>query len=352
MKVFSDLHHTALFYSLQLLFEKRLDGELYRPIGEEWYHRGYWELYPGIHPHTVKQYLTLEQCFKRDVHGFELPERMKLNEHYEVTDGIHYVFDPSTQKVQRAITVDKFAEMDFDIIISSVPSHIPRFNKLINDLQPQARHIFQVGNAWGHQPGVKNILASTAPFNVPGDINACFYHQEFDLDIFRYVPPTNHKSVRSFIHYMRGMDIHHQYRNELIPKGWDFFTYGAGMEGDLCYMGDIAKKYQEMGWMYHFKPEGDGYGHNLYNCAASGRPMIIWGQHYQGKLGNELLQDQRTCLDISRYTVHGASQLLEKFAQPDNHLRMCENARRQFNRCVSFDDEFENHIKPFLNRLR
>ena len=62
MNVFCDKHHISLLYSLQLLFEKRLGGNLFTPIGEEWFTQGYWkgaEAY-GNHPSTIKQFLSLE----------------------------------------------------------------------------------------------------------------------------------------------------------------------------------------------------------------------------------------------------------------------------------------------------
>jgi len=55
MKVFADLHHGDLFYSLQLLFEKRLKAELYRPVGIEWWKEGFWNVFN--HPATAQQYL-------------------------------------------------------------------------------------------------------------------------------------------------------------------------------------------------------------------------------------------------------------------------------------------------------
>lgn len=351
MRIFCDLHHTALFFSLQLLFEKRLGWELYRPIGLEWFNEGRWLLYPGVHINTAKQYLTLEQCFKRDVHGFLLPERMKLNDNYRVEDGIYYVFDPSTHKVQRGITLDKFRNMDFDILISSVPFHISIWNQLITEFQPKAKHIFQVGNAWGHVPGVNNILASTKQFPVPGNINACFYHQEFDLDIFNYIPPKNHKKIYSFIHYMREMELHYQYKTSLTPDGYHFMTYGAGMEGDLCYYKEIAEKYKETGWLWHVKPEGDGYGHCLHNTYACGRPAIIKANYYRGKMAESLLIDQQTCIDISRYTIHEGCSLIRKLSKPEEHLKMCEAAHKRFKEVVNFDEEFIQ-IKKFLENLR
>lgn len=350
LKVFADLHHTSLFYSLQLLFEKRLGWKLFRPIGIEWYNKGKWLLYPGVHQSTAKQYLTLETCFKRDVHGFALPERMKLNDNYTVEDGIYYVEDPSSGKVHRGITLEKFIDTKFDILISSVPSHIPIWNQLIAEYQPRAKHIFQVGNAWGFLPGVSNILASTSPFGVPGHINACFYHQEFDTNIFCYTPPVNHKKVYSYIHYMRELDLHCQYRDFLQPKGWSFNTFGAGMEHDLCYMGDIADKCKEMGWLWHIKGEGDGFGHTLHNAYACGRPAIIKKHYYANKLAEALLIDGQTCVDISGKSIHETDKILSKLAEPEEHTKICERSHNRFNEVVNFDHEFEK-IKKFLSSL-
>ncbi len=42
MRVLADYHHGSLLRSLVMLFEGRLGMELYRPIGLEWFHEGYW----------------------------------------------------------------------------------------------------------------------------------------------------------------------------------------------------------------------------------------------------------------------------------------------------------------------
>jgi hypothetical protein len=198
MRVLADFHHQDLYYSLQLLFEKRLGWELYRPIGLEWYHEKYWNVYPHIG--TAQQYLSLDQAINPPI-GLDgpFPEHKLLNKNYTFSDGIYYVNDPSKDKLNRGITLEKFKETEFDILVSSIPQHIAPFNGLIRKYHPKAKHIFQVGNAWGHLPGINNILASTAKFDTPPNINTCFYHQEFDLDVFRYEPPTCHSKVFSLL---------------------------------------------------------------------------------------------------------------------------------------------------------
>jgi hypothetical protein len=350
MKVFCDLHHADLYYSLQLLFEKRLEYEMYRPIGLEWYEQKLWAVYD--HPATAQQYLGLDQAIvkPKDVHGNYLEDRDILNKRYRFEDGIFYIQDPTKNKVQRGITLEKFKDMKFDILVSSIPAHINIFNQLIKLYQPQAKHIFQVGNAWGNQPGVKNILSSTAPFYTSNDINIVFYHQEFDLDIYKYTLPTIHTYVNSYIHYMQEMDLLQLYKNTL--SNWLFKTYGAGMEDYTRGSEDMGKRMADSGWTWHVKPGGDGYGHVLHNTYACGRPAIIKKNYYNGKIANNLLEDKITCIDVSSRSVHENVILLRQFSQPDYHIPMCERTYKRFTECVNFDWEFENKIKPFLERLR
>ena len=352
MRVLADFHHQDLYYSLQLLFEKRLGWELYRPIGLEWYHEKYWDVFPHIG--TAQQYLALDQATNTPVgiDGACFPDKELVNKQYDIVDGIYYVKDPSKGVIQRAITLDRFKNTEFDILVSSIPQHIGPFNKLISLYQPKAKHIFQVGNAWGHLPGVKNILSSTAPFWVPNDINAVFYHQEFDLNIFHYEPPTNQTKIFSFIHLMREMELFNQYKADLSPEGWEFCTHGAGMDKDIAITTQLADRQREAAYIWHVKPEGDGYGHTLHNAYAIGRPTIIKANYYQGKAGEALLEDLVTCLDISRRTVHENEKILRILRDnPEKHLKFCENARDRFRQVVSFDEE-ELRIRMFLADLR
>lgn len=349
MRVFCDMHHMDLFYSLQLLFEKRLGWELYRPIGMEWWNEGLWAVYN--HPSTAKQYLSTEQAIDvpKDVHGFSLPERLRHNSVYRYEDGIYYVEDPSKGKVNRGITLARFKEMKFDFLVSSMPPHIPIFNELIRRWQPHAKHIFQVGNMWGQQPGVSNILASTAPFSVPRGVNICFYHQEFDLGVFRPAPPGKDRKVFSFIHYMREMELNLDFRR--VMPGWEFRTFGGGMEGDLCRSSDIASKIGEAAFVWHIKPEGDGFGHIIHNVFAIGRPPIVKMSHYAGKLAGSLMVDGVTCINIEGVPVEYSAQRIESLFSSGGYEEMCNAAGSRFREIVNYDQE-ETAIRSFLERAR
>lgn len=350
MKVFCDLHHGDLYYSLQLLFEKRLGFEMYRPIGLEWYHQKYWHVYPHID--TANQYLGLNYAIEppKDIHGNYLEGRDLLNGNYRFEDGIYYVKDPTKDKVQRAITLEKFKEMDFDILISSIPQHIDPFNKLIQLYQPKAKHIFQIGNSWQHRPGIVNVLSSTSPFAVPPGVNVCFYHQEFDLDVYQYHPPTVHKRMNSYIHYMKQVDLLHSYRSALGPD-WTGTAFGSGMEDCIHRSERIAQEMRDSGWTWHIKPGGDGYGHILHNSYACGRPLVVNKSYYRGQIGEQLMIHGVTCIDISNMSVHDGTTMLRKLSHPDEHRRICENAYNRFKEVVDFDAE-EVKIRKFLENLR
>lgn len=347
MRVFCDLHHADLYYSLQLLFEKRLGAEMYRPIGLDWYHEKYWHVYPHID--TAKQFLGLDQAVNppKDIHGNYLSDREQLNKYYRFEDGIYYIRDTTKGKVQRGITLEKFKDVDFDIIISSIPAHINPFNKLIQLYQPKAKHIFQVGNGWGKQPGVSNILASTAPFAVPPSFNVCFYHQEFDLDDFNYESPTVHNRIDSYIHYMQKPELLIQYANTL---GYESHTHGAGMEDCFHATSDISDCMKKSGWTWHYKPGGDGYGHILHNSLACGRPLIIQKAFYSGQIADQLLVNEETCVDIGAHNLDYNVSLIKELSEPNTHKDICKKVRKRFDQVVNFDKE-EVEIKKFIENL-
>jgi hypothetical protein len=301
------------------------------------------------HPATVAQFLGIQQGDQAPP-GWEgeYTETEKINKGAELRGDIYYIKDPSHNTIHKAVTLDIFKDMKFDIIISSIPAHINRFNKLIAEFQPGAKHIFQVGNAWGHQGGVQNILASTAPFSTPKGINTCFYHQEFDLNVFKYEPPVNTNVVNSYVHYMRNTDLMNQVASYL--PHWRFNTYGAGMQASLPGAQPVADALKQSTWTWHWKPEGDGYGHSIFSSYACGRPAIIWGDQYQGKLASSLFIDGVTCLDGRGKSPQEIAAILARKSTPDRVFKMCELAYEQFKKVVDFDAEFIT-IKAFLERL-
>lgn len=348
MRVLADFHHQALYHSLHLLFEERLGWELYRPIGPEWAHEGYWHVYP--HPNTIRQFLGLHQGTEvpRDIHGDPLPETERKNLHYTIEDGIYYVKDLTFKTIHRAIQLEKFKNMEFDILLSSIPKHIGPYNELIRLYQPKAKHVFQIGNRWKSQPGVENIMASTAPFST--SCNAVFYHQEFDLNTFSYEVPEFHNIIHSYVHYMR-KPKHLQKVAAQLP-GWEGVSYGAGMTTNLHGAQAVADAMKRSAFTWHYKPGGDGFGHVIYSSYACGRPAIIWGSQYQGCGASKLFIHGDTCIDYEK--LSGDAELVQKlqqYSEPKRHAQMCKRAYQRFYEIVDFNAEAEQ-IKSFLTNLR
>jgi len=318
---------------------------MYRPIGTEWHTEGYWKVYE--HPATVLQYLSLDQAQNSTELMNYFTEENLLNRNYVYEDGIYYVKDTTKDKVQRAITLEKFKSMSFDILISSIPQHVAPFNLLISRFQPKAKHIFQVGNSWPNVSGVKNVLASTLSFVSPSVHSVC-YHQEFDLGVFKYTEPSNHLDVNSYIHFMQEMNLFNAYKGTLTER--KFTTYGAGMDDCIHTSQRLADSIANSGWTWHVKPGGDGYGHILHNSFACGRPLIVKKIHYQGQMGEELMEDMVTCVDISLRSVNEAAAVLNFLSMPENHHKICSQAYKRFCDVVNFDEE-EIKIRRFLERI-
>src|SRR3990167_1712773 len=229
MKVFADMHHSDLYHSFQLLFEKRLGWELYRPGGMEWYREGYWkisELY-DTKEQTAMQYLEL-----RDIKEFPyIPPYtgMPVNKIKEAKEDFYMMEANDTP--HRAMTLEQFKKADIGIVIASIPLHFGSFAKLIKAHKPKAKLIGHFGNVLWYVRNyeLRNVMASVMPQSVPEGINAIFYHQEFPLEVFSFEPPSENKAISSFLHVFDGYpDAPIFYEVEKLMPEWTFKSYGAG----------------------------------------------------------------------------------------------------------------------------
>jgi len=345
MNVFCDFHHSGLFHSLQLLFEKRLGGNLYGPIGMDWYDQGFWKYYN--HPDTRIQFLGLQQV--------SLAPRSRLNANRWVEDGIYYIQDAAEGYERKAVTFDKFFEMDWDIIIASVPQHLLPYQKLIADFKPKAKLIYQMGNEFFPIDFglASNILSSTAPFSVPSGVNAVFYHQEFDLDVFKYTPPQHTKKIKSYLNWQcktADYGLWQMYKSGL--PDFEFIEHGTGGEhGVITGTKHLAESMAGADFIWHCKPGGDGFGHIIHNAFACGRPVIGRFSHYKGKLAWGLLEDGLTGLDLDKGTMEQNIRGIGRLAEEKRHIEMCGESYKRFCDIVDFDKE-EKEIRVFLENLQ
>lgn len=349
MKIFADRHHDGLAHSLRLL-AKRLNAEIYFPIGEEWFTEGYWHIARPYNdnPATIKQYLSLDQRYK-PADGTPPLNTIKATNplYYEVEDLAH-------GDTVKAITFEQFLAMDIDIIIASVPDHWGAYTALRNEHKPKAKVVCQLGNIfWENEAliqigAVENLLASVKPFPVPSSINAAFYHQE--MPIVPYKPPRLERKISSFVNCLPDAETFFEYKNVL--SNFEMKAYGASCpDGWVNGIQSQYKAMQASDWGYHVKPNGDGFGHVWYSWFMIGRPIITRFRDYRDKLGGELFVNKITGIDLDMHSQEENAQLIRDLTNPEVFPILCEKARRRFFEVVDYDRE-QKEIENFFGRLR
>ena len=351
MKVLCDLHHKDLFYSLQLLFEKRLGYTIYRPIGLAWYLEGYWKVYD--HPSTAKQYLSIEGQVPLSVHGVpvtkEYGEIAWVNKNaQELLPGLYRIPDRQHEKPipHIGITLQAFKDTKFDLIVCSMPPHLPVFRKLRDQFQPQAKLIFQAGNDWG-TIDAENLL--TSPKHTTSsrrNANVVRYHQEFDLEAYKPGPCENPRSIINLQHYSSSVSKLEQVAKYL--PNWDLKIYGAGGRDGHVVSIKLPRKLNDTGFLWHVKAQ-EGYGYNIHTAFACGTPVIVGYSYQKGHTAGDLYVLDQTVIDANTNTPQ---QIAEKLIiAADNYEEWSYRVYKQFRKVVNFDKEFED-IKVFLQNLR
>lgn len=356
--VFTDFHHASLLNSLIMLFEGRLGGNVYRPIGIDWATEGYWNVYD--HPATQAQFLTLDQGY-RPIDGTP-PLNQFVENVPDPEPGVYYCQDIDSGKYNKAITLEKFLELDINIVIASIPSHITPFKKLCERHPNKPKLIFQIGNAWTIEAGsAPNIMASAIIHNVPEHINFISYHQEFDLNTFypQIIDSPDKMPGRGIYSFVNCFSIMDHFANdwrlfqllEATMPDWDFKTYGGQCRDGAAHGTEqLAEKMRAARFIWHTKAGGDGYGHVLHNALAVGRPLVVKKEYYNGKMAEPLLIDGVTCIAIDGLAPEQIVAKIEHFSKPENYEAMSRAAYETFIKMVNFDTEAKA-IEKFLENL-
>jgi len=340
MKWFADYHHGGLYHSL-ILLAKRLEAEIYRPIGESWFNEGYFKIAEpyGNHPDTIKQYLAVDQ--------YE-PYYGPNNAIKDNKEGLYTVQDLAHETLYQVMTLERFKETKFDVVICSYGPHIPSWLELKEKYQPQAKFIMQVGNHGWEQyyPLVNNLLAS-CNLDHHQPIHSIVYHQEFPLDVFKPVISSDSRRITSFVNCLPRADYYNELKQALPEYG--FRAYGAGSPDDaITGQSQIALKMQVSAFGYHVKPGGDGYGHILHNWFAVGRPVLTFIEDYKGKLGGDLLIPAVTCINLSGNPQKDADYI--RSIGDKEYYGMVQSVQNRFRQIVDFDKEGED-LRQFFETL-
>jgi len=350
MQILSDLHHSGLYNSLKITLEDRLHHKLYRPIGMSWADE-YWKIHKpyDYNMDTARQYLDLHDVFTPKDGTPCLNEIRSANSAYYTLDERQHHY------VQKALTLEQFADMDIDYIIASIPDHYVSFTKLRDRFHPKAKVICQAGNIGWNDPirtmiregVVKNLMASVAPFKV--DCHSVFYHQELDTKVFTYKEPIVRNQITSFVIGLPQKEIFFQYQKAL--RGFNMEYWAALDKPFLGDIRDIARRMQDSTFIWQLKPMGDGFGHSWYGAGFCGRPLITNFSDYKDKLGAEIFEDNVTGIDLEAGTVAENVERIIKASSPDNHNAMCQAMNNKIKSSIDYAKEAQS-IEQFLSACK
>ncbi|MED3909878.1 hypothetical protein P4597_11900 [Peribacillus simplex] len=331
------------------MFEKRLGGTVFRPIGTEWNSKGFWKAL--VCPDPVKIYLEIGTPMHNQVVRY-------FNVNNPGTSSLPaYLCQDDSGFINKAITLDTFFQIPVDIVIASLPAHIEPFTHLCKIHPNKPKLIYQIGNAWPIEAGLApNVMASALINDLPNHIHFISYHQEFDISIFYPDFSYPGQNIYSFVNCFNAIEAYDpdwqlfESVEKLMPD-WNFKSYGGlCRDNRLDGFGKVAKRMRESRFIWHTKYGGDGYGHVVYNSAAVARPMIVKMEYYQDKLGRELMIDGETCLAIDGLSPQEVVNKILYYSDEKRYATLCKNVYKIFKEKVDFDKE-ENAMQSFINGL-
>ena len=345
MKIFTDLHHGDLYYSLKALFEDRLGWELYRPIGLDWFDEGYWHIAKpyGDARDTINQYLDIGPGDQ----DWDPTMRPGL---LDKEDEVYYCWEPVHNYHQKAITFKQFKDMKFDVVMPTVTLHDNCYTRLQQLYQPQAKVICQMGNI--HQTTSLKHVLHNAPYTPRPGQKVLYYHQELNLNLYKYVPvDTSKKAIYSMVNLLPDPHYYHGLKEglpEVDMKAWGSST----PDGRLLGCRGVAEQMQNANIGLNVK-EVIGMGHTVMGWFASGRPVIT-GMNKIRQYGKDLVklfEPGVTCYDLDNgHDIAGHCTNLRQMLEPEVNIKMCEAAYARFNEVINYEEE-EAQIRQFLGDI-
>lgn len=335
MKVLIDIHHHDLFRSLYYLFNNRFNFDIYVPYGLEWNIQHSIAKYD--HEDVVRQYLV------------------------EVKDWINICGSMGNIKF---LTVEEYKNINIDIHVSTLLSNIRPFDDLIKHYQPKSKHIIQVGNNFPSElidSIGKNLLSSSiVVYKLSKIRHKLFYHQEFDTNLFKPEHNKIKNTIKSFQHYFgtgcapfqKDFKYFCELKNSM--ENFNFSCHGNG--GDAGNISSIptmiSDAVKNTGFIYHVKPQGDGYGFIYHTAIACGIPIIYKSEYL---MYNDIKMTPLLFLDNSDLFVDLSIMSNEQVIRKINHIYnnyddISDRIYRKFNAEIDFDSEFVK-IKKFVENL-
>lgn len=354
MNILCDFHHSDLWWSHHLIFERGLGHTLFRPRGMEWHTEGY--ILPN-NPDVARQFLEHSMYdFDFAMKHFE-KARPRLEKEADDTlwVGMDTINGCPYYPLFRTLTFEEFKDTKIDVLMATVSNHQVPFIELKNKYKPNAKLLREEGNVGGFDhfnQNFPNLMTSDVPtYEKVTASNKVLYHQRFDLGIFYSSPTSYQKRIGSF---------HPSFRNtpEMVTFAeahWTqmpevaFYDYGfTGRNGFCNTKSQLADAMRQVSFVWHVKPIGDGFGHIIHNAFAVGRPVITVGSHYEGRIAGRLLEDEITCIMLN------PDKQVENIKKINRNWKKLEDMSRQaftrFYEVVKYDQELKI-LEQFIERL-
>lgn len=379
-KCLIDMHHTQLYQSFQLLFEKRLGWEVYRPEGQEWAEKNYFH-----HPLPEEQagLLTRQAAFD--------PAKHKTV--FDAPDGEGVLWRDKDQDciLFRWLPLERIHEID--LIVCTVYRNEDQFFRLKKDFGLKCPIMRYTGNGGEHVDVSKfdifipALLEHYEKYVATGQKPGILYHPEFNLDdgLFCATPlPERPPILRQLLNF----SWHHRepgspwetwkrYNGYCDEIGAKYYLHGLGtpppgIEVPLDVI--IDRSFREMGredlldrskWpdlrcnqgeppnlrmlatliklshaiLHPKRTPPEGFGFVVHEVAACGRPLII-PEWYKQLSASLFLQNRETCI----FTTGHDPTDKENFhwmMREDNNARMAETIRKRFDENINFTAEAE-----------
>ena len=343
-----DYHHHDLWESLELLCA-RLGWTLYRPMGMDWFHAGYWNFERAWHGDAVaKQYL--------EPWGSDETEP-------------HRRFDHSHRRWQNLLTLEQARFVRPDIVMASVAHNHEGLHRFAKEVG--ATFGLHLGNVRFSDIDMREDRWDLADFGIvtsvlpaPVDKPHVVVHQEFSLQDFRHEPPPEDGvfTVASFVNcFPENQRAYAGFlATAVLRPEYDWKVYGsygsaptdeyaAGNIGECAKVGD-AMRASDIAW--HTKQWSDGFGHVIHDWAAVGRPLIGHEWYYRSQLAGPLWQEGVTSFDITDKSPADVIAILDRlYHDPDLRLRMGEAMAARFREVVNFDEEEQAIRRMFAQVL-
>lgn len=310
MKILADLHHEDLFRSFQLL-GNRLGAEVYRPAGMDWFNQGIWRIAES--KQVASQFLG-EGAYP-NFPGVTLAEAMETNWACMIVSHIH---------------------------------HVRPWEIFFGKTRPGVPQVFQVGNNWSNAvPQLRNVkyVLNSAVTGWPQAKAHVRYHPEFQKPPHAQVNP---KSLLSMMHCPRPeANEFWDKLKEALPD-WAFKQHGAGSELGAVPQDQVAQTIAGCGFLYHYKPGGDGYGFNLHQAWASGKPVLMPYDDYIDKYASLMMVDRMTSYDLGLGVEATASWLKDSIS---DYKSLSDDVGRVWAHNCDPDYEWEAKLKPFFEKI-